>query len=104
MSPKSIYSKLIYKRAPTGLDIDIQSTRFFKSFAGDKFKEAALAVLMARHPEKTLTVTKERRNSPTPSQCLANAMTSVGPTPVKCHEAVVMALAGCVRRPAHRDR
>ncbi|KAJ6535488.1 hypothetical protein B0H19DRAFT_1079966 [Mycena capillaripes] len=51
MSPKSIYSQLIYKRAPTGVDIDIQSTRFFKSFAGEKFKDAALAVIMARHPD-----------------------------------------------------
>ncbi|KAJ6525199.1 hypothetical protein B0H19DRAFT_1243858 [Mycena capillaripes] len=41
------------------------------------------------------TLTKEQRNSPTPNQRLANAMASVGPTPVKCHEAAVMALAGC---------
>ncbi|KAJ6587902.1 hypothetical protein B0H19DRAFT_1247629 [Mycena capillaripes] len=51
MSPKSIYSKLNYKRAPTGADLDIQSTSFFKAFSGDKFKAAALAVLMARHPD-----------------------------------------------------
>jgi hypothetical protein len=42
------------------------------------------------------TVTKEQRNWPTPSQRLANAMASVGPTPVKRHEAAAMALAGCV--------
>ncbi|KAJ7732314.1 hypothetical protein B0H16DRAFT_1468662 [Mycena metata] len=40
-------------------------------------------------------MTKEQRNWPTPSQRLANAMASVGPTPVKRHEAAVMALAGC---------
>jgi hypothetical protein len=28
-------------------------------------------------------------------QCLANAMASVGPTPIKCHEAAAMALARC---------
>ncbi|KAJ7708005.1 hypothetical protein B0H16DRAFT_1481466 [Mycena metata] len=42
------------------------------------------------------TLTREQRNWPTPSQRLANAMASVGPTPVKRHEAAAMALAGCV--------
>ncbi|KAJ7784169.1 hypothetical protein B0H16DRAFT_1446428 [Mycena metata] len=44
------------------------------------------------------TPTREQRNWPTPSQCLANAMASIGPTPVKHHEAAAMALTGCVMR------
>ncbi|KAJ6522622.1 hypothetical protein B0H19DRAFT_1277315 [Mycena capillaripes] len=51
MAPKSIYSELIYKKAPTGTDLDLKSTRFFKSFSASRFKLAALAVLMVRHPD-----------------------------------------------------
>ncbi|KAJ6486027.1 hypothetical protein DFH09DRAFT_1106196 [Mycena vulgaris] len=36
------------------------------------------------------------RNYAMPVQRLANAMASVGPTPIKCHEAAAMALARCV--------
>ncbi|KAJ7730310.1 hypothetical protein B0H16DRAFT_1469658 [Mycena metata] len=41
------------------------------------------------------TLPKEQRNCATPSQRQANAMANVGPTPVKRHEAAVMAFAGC---------
>ncbi|KAJ7742299.1 hypothetical protein B0H16DRAFT_1464163 [Mycena metata] len=42
-----------------------------------------------------LTLPKEQRKCAAPSQRRANAMASVGPTPVKRHEPTVMALAGC---------
>ncbi|KAJ6564547.1 hypothetical protein B0H19DRAFT_1068083 [Mycena capillaripes] len=51
MPPTTIYTSLIYKKAPNGADIELKSTRFFKAFAGDRFKGAALVVLMVRHPE-----------------------------------------------------
>ncbi|KAJ6522149.1 hypothetical protein B0H19DRAFT_1086219 [Mycena capillaripes] len=38
----------------------------------------------------------KQRNYATPVQRLANAMASVGPTPIKCHEAAAMAPARCV--------
>ncbi|KAJ6518569.1 hypothetical protein DFH09DRAFT_1098396 [Mycena vulgaris] len=44
------------------------------------------------------------RNYATPVQRLANAMASVGPTPIKCHEAAAMALARSMTPRRERTR
>ncbi|KAJ7725451.1 hypothetical protein B0H16DRAFT_1471833 [Mycena metata] len=84
-------------RCAPGLNPDAEPIQCETQVGGGKNQESTYSRKEMCETRLSLpTLTREQRNWPTPSQRLANAIASVGPTPVKRHEAAAMALAGCV--------